>query len=180
MKKARDYLVALASLNEAVHAGEIHMHRIDSVDNSADLFTKATGSSTHTHLSTMTLGYDMSFLKKNYRVAREPEHSTIPGSNKPGKLRGSISDVDNPIGSTPSSSNNDKGNQQIMNLTDGYENDNGIINPVVGHEKQSEHTERRSGCGIDVTNTTPRFSRNCSSIRDGDLIGSNLSSDSCS
>ena len=91
-----------------------------------------------------------------------------------------ISDVDNPIGSTPSSSNNDKGNQQIMNLTDGYENDNGIINPVVGHEKQSEHIERRSGCGIDVTNTTPKFGCNCSSMRDGDLIGSNLSSDSCS
>ena len=94
MKKARHYLVALASL-KALHAGNIHIHRADSADNSADLFTKATGGSTHAHFTTRTLGYDMSFLKKNYRVARETEHPTVPElKNKPSNLRGSISDVD--------------------------------------------------------------------------------------
>ena len=70
-----------------------------------------------------------------------------------------ISDVDSPVGSTLSSSVND---------------------PEVGHEKQSMYTDGQSGCGIDVTNTTPKFGRSCSSMRDRDLIGPNLSSDSCS
>ena len=151
MKKARHYLVALASLNEAVHAGEIHMHRVDSKDNSADLFTKATGGSTHAHLSTMTLGYDMSFLKKSYRVAREPEHSTMSGSmNKPGKLRGSISDVDIVPRRSPRSNrgdcDNSTSNQMITNTTEGYENDNEVINPVVGYEK---HLDQKDKVGVE-------------------------------
>ena len=28
------------------------------------------------------------------------------------------------------------GNQMITNITEGYENDNEVINPVVGYEKQ--------------------------------------------
>ena len=39
MKKARYYLVALAAINEAVYAGDIHMQRIYSADSSADLLT---------------------------------------------------------------------------------------------------------------------------------------------
>ena len=85
-----------------------------------------------------------------------------------------------PLGVHPVAGYNNKGNQQITDLTEGYKNDNGIINPEVGYEKQSEHTERRSGFGIDVMNTTPKFGCDCSSMRDGDLICSNLSSDSCS
>jgi len=47
----------------------------------------------------------------------------------------------------------------ITNATEGYENDDGIINPVVGYERQSEHTERdKLGVGICVTSTThPRL-----------------------
>lgn len=41
MKKARSYLVSLARLNEAHGIGTIHVTRVDSKVNSADLFTKA-------------------------------------------------------------------------------------------------------------------------------------------
>ena len=40
MKKARSYLVALARLNEAQGIGTLHVTRVDSKVNSADLFTK--------------------------------------------------------------------------------------------------------------------------------------------
>ena len=65
MKKAEYYTIALASPDEAGHTADLHMHRADSAENSADLFSKAIGGSTYAHLSTMTLGCDMSFLKES-------------------------------------------------------------------------------------------------------------------
>ena len=99
----------------------------------------------------MKLGYDMSFLKKSYRVAREPEHSTMSGSmNKPGKLRGSISDVDIVPRRSPRSNHGDcdnsTGNQMITNITEGYENDNEVINPAVGYEK---HLDQKDKVGVE-------------------------------
>ena len=43
MKKARHYLTALSRINEEKVRGTIHVKRIDSTDNVADLFTKALG-----------------------------------------------------------------------------------------------------------------------------------------
>jgi len=43
----------------------------------------------------------------------------------------------------------------ITNATEGYENDDGIINPVVGYERQSEDTERdKLGVKYVLTSTT--------------------------
>ena len=101
MKNARHYLVALGALNEAVHATEIHLYRIDSNDNPADSFTKALGGPTHVHLVTKTVGYNMEFLRRNWHTARTNDDDvnviTHPGSEGlPGELRGSISEGDFP------------------------------------------------------------------------------------
>ena len=101
MKKARHYLVALGALNEAVHATEIHLYRIDSNDNSADSFTKANGGPTHVHLATKTLGYNMDFLRRNWHTTRTNnegiDDSTHPGAEGlPGELRESNSGGDFP------------------------------------------------------------------------------------
>ena len=93
MKKARHYLVALGALNEAVHATEIHLYRIDSNDNPADSFTKALGGPTHVHLATKTLGYNMDFLRRNWHTTRTNnegiDDSTHPGSEGlPGEFEG--------------------------------------------------------------------------------------------
>ena len=70
--------------------------------------------------------------------------------NKPGKLRGSISDVDIVPGRSPRSNrgncDNSTSNQMITNTTEGYENDNDITNPVVGYEK---HLDQKDKVGVE-------------------------------
>ena len=75
----------------------------------------------------------------------------MPGSmNKPGKLRGSISDVDIVPRRSPRSNrgdcDNSTSNQMITNTTEGYENDNEVINPVVGYEK---HLDQKDKVGVE-------------------------------
>ena len=70
--------------------------------------------------------------------------------NKPGKLRGSISDVDIVPRRSPRSNrgdcDNSTSNQMITNTTEGHENDNDIINPVVGYEK---HLDQKDKVGVE-------------------------------
>ena len=61
MRRARHYLVALGALNEAVQAGDVHLHRVDSESNRADMFTKGLPMSTHVRLGTMNLGRDINY-----------------------------------------------------------------------------------------------------------------------
>ena len=41
---------------------------------------------------------------------------------------------------------NSAGNQMITNTTEGYENDNEVINPVVGYEK---HLDQKDKVGVE-------------------------------
>ena len=62
LRRARHYLIALAALNEACQAGDVHMYRVDSDDNTADFFTKGLGGQKHSKFGSESLGFDLSFL----------------------------------------------------------------------------------------------------------------------
>merc|ERR1719230_1095501 len=62
LRKARHYLTVLSRLNEEKFIGSIHVKQIDSSENIADLVTQNIGGAAHIKLSSMALGYDMSFL----------------------------------------------------------------------------------------------------------------------
>ena len=64
LRRARHYLVALAALNEACQAGDIHLFRIDSDVNIADFFTKGLGGEKHTRFGSQSLGKDITDLYK--------------------------------------------------------------------------------------------------------------------
>ena len=80
LRRARHYLIALAALNEACQAGDVHMYRIDSDDNVADFFTKGLGGQKHSKFGSESLGYDLSFLyssrKSQNPTQKEGEHSS--------------------------------------------------------------------------------------------------------
>ena len=61
-----------------------------------------------------------------------------------------ISDVDIVPGRSPRSNrgncDNSTSNQMITNTTEGYENDNDIIDPVVGYEK---HLDQKDKVGVE-------------------------------
>ena len=80
LRSARHYLIALAALNEACQAGDVHMYRIDSDDNVADFFTKGLGGQKHSKFGSESLGYDLSFLyssrKSQNPTQKEGEHSS--------------------------------------------------------------------------------------------------------
>ena len=68
LRRARHYLIALAALNEACQAGDVHMYRIDSDDNVADFFTKGLGGQKHSKFGSESLGYDLSFLYSSRKI----------------------------------------------------------------------------------------------------------------
>ena len=98
LRRARHYLVALAALNEACQAGDIHLYRIDSDENIADFFTKGLGGAKHTKFATQSLGVDMSYLyrsrkpigKSQHECRKEGEHNALllsdDGHRKEGEL----------------------------------------------------------------------------------------------
>ena len=65
LRRARHYLIALAALNEACHAGDIHLFRVDSDKNVADSFTKGLGGEKHTRFGSQSLGRDITYLYKS-------------------------------------------------------------------------------------------------------------------
>ena len=71
LRRARHYLTALAALNEATQAGDVHLHRVDSDENTADAFTKGLGSAKNTKFATQTTGHDMSHLYRSRDAAAE-------------------------------------------------------------------------------------------------------------
>ena len=85
LKKARHYLTALSRLNEEKCIGTIHMKRIDSEENVADLFTKILGGTAHIKLSSMALGFNMSFLRgSSYHQRAKKQLSTVDADAKAG------------------------------------------------------------------------------------------------
>ena len=64
LRRARHYLVALGALNEAVHAGDVHLHRVDSDKNRADQFTKGLGKIAHLRLGSQNLGVDLEAIER--------------------------------------------------------------------------------------------------------------------
>ena len=68
LRRARHYLIALAALNEACQAGDVHMYRVDSDDNTADFFTKGLGGQKHSKFGSESLGFDLSFLYSSRKI----------------------------------------------------------------------------------------------------------------
>ena len=64
-------------MNEEKCIGSIHIKRIDSSENIADLLTKNLGGAAHIKLSSMALGYDMSFLNGSSYHKRSTQRRTI-------------------------------------------------------------------------------------------------------
>ena len=85
-----------------------------------------------------------------WNKSQKPNLAVVAVSWKIEKLRGSISDVDIVPGRSPRSNrgncDNSTSNQMITNTTEGYENDNDIINPVVGYEK---HLDQKDKVGVE-------------------------------
>ena len=85
LKKARHYLTALSRLNEEKCIGTIHMKRIDSEENVADIFTKILGGTAHIKLSSMALGFNMSFLRgSSYHQRAKKQLSTVDADAEAG------------------------------------------------------------------------------------------------
>ena len=57
-------MVALAALNEACQAADIHLFRVDSNVNVADFFTKGLGGEKHTRFGSQSLGKNITYLYK--------------------------------------------------------------------------------------------------------------------
>ena len=90
LRKARHYLTALSRLNEEKCIGSIHIKRTDSSENIADLLTKNLGGAAHIKLSSMALGYDMSFLNGSSYHKRSTQRRAIDADSQ---IPCSVSDV---------------------------------------------------------------------------------------
>ena len=77
-------------MNEEKCIGSIHIKRIGSSERIADLFTKNLGGAAHIKLSSMALGYDMSFLNGSSYHKRSTQRRAIDADSQ---IPCSVSDV---------------------------------------------------------------------------------------